>query len=81
MYFVADSDKARVMEAIDEWQKYTCLKFLPETGLGNSINFQNGAGCASYIGMIGGSQLIYLAPGCRHVSYNKKISLYFLKGR
>ncbi|KAF6036088.1 MEP1B [Bugula neritina] len=54
------------MSAIDDYHTYTCLRFVQASANDiNRVRFQNGAGCSSYVGMIGGAQPINLAPGCR----------------
>jgi len=46
----------------------TCLKFTPKTTSHyNYINYQNGNGCNSPLGMVGGRQNINLGGGCRYV--------------
>ena len=65
-----------VNKAIAEWNTYTCLNLRPRNGEANYVAMQNGGGCASYVGRIGGGQPIFLAPGCRFVimfSYSSNI--------
>lgn len=52
-------------EAIAEWKKYTCLEFIKSESKQNRIQFKDGGGCYSHLGMQGGPQPIALAPGCR----------------
>jgi hypothetical protein len=54
--------------SMTEWERYTCLKFRPATSTDkNSVRFQNGVGCNSQLGMVGGIQALNLqAPGCRY---------------
>ncbi|GFO03134.1 metalloendopeptidase [Plakobranchus ocellatus] len=59
-------DRKEIQKAMDEWQKYTCLRFTPASSDRNYVYFDNGSGCYSYVGMTGGSQTIGLAGGCRH---------------
>lgn len=56
----------RIHSAMNEWQKYTCLRFTRRTSQRNYVYFDNGSGCYSYVGMTGGAQTIGLAPGCRY---------------
>lgn len=49
--------------AIEEWQNKTSLKFIYGIGKGNYIEFYNGDGNKSNIGMIGGKQKISLVDG------------------
>ena len=59
-----------IMESINDYERLTCLRFR-EAGPTdtNKVRFQNGAGCNSALGMVGGTQVINLEnPGCRYVS-------------
>ena len=60
-------DKAQVTAAINDYHRYTCLKFTPARNHRDRIVMQNGGGCSSYVGMTRGSQTVSLAPGCRKV--------------
>lgn len=59
-----------VIAAITEWQgtePRIDLDFIPRTGQGDYIYFRlgtYGTGCYSYVGRIGGGQVINLQPGC-----------------
>lgn len=64
----ASAQRQLIMDAISDYHQYTCLRFVPARSDRNRIRFQNGAGCSSYVGMIGGTQPVSLAPGCRYVS-------------
>ncbi|KAK3758749.1 hypothetical protein RRG08_013836 [Elysia crispata] len=54
--------------SMTEWERYTCMKFHPAAQTDkNSVRFQNGVGCNSQLGMVGGVQILNLqAPGCRY---------------
>ncbi|XP_067936807.1 zinc metalloproteinase nas-13-like [Watersipora subatra] len=66
-YEFSDSDRSKITSAINDYHRYTCLRFVPATSSDyNKVRFQNGGGCSSYVGMIGNTQPISLAPGCRH---------------
>ncbi|BFZ15692.1 hypothetical protein BsWGS_18731 [Bradybaena similaris] len=56
-----------IKSAIDEWETYTCLRFPPATSLDyNYINFKDGTGCHSQIGMWKtGKQDVFLEKYCR----------------
>ncbi|CAL1532049.1 unnamed protein product [Lymnaea stagnalis] len=55
-----------INRAISEWQNNTCITFRPARGGDQDfVSIDNGNGCFSYVGMIGGSQTLGLAPGCR----------------
>ncbi|XP_059168133.1 blastula protease 10-like [Physella acuta] len=59
-------DIQEIMKAIDEWQKHTCIKIEPaDSSDENYINFDDGPGCASHVGMLGGPQKVTLAANCR----------------
>ncbi|GFN94343.1 metalloendopeptidase [Plakobranchus ocellatus] len=53
--------------SMTEWERYTCMNFRPATQQDpNVVRFQNGVGCNSQLGMVGGVQVLNLqAPGCR----------------
>ncbi|CAG5136450.1 unnamed protein product, partial [Candidula unifasciata] len=57
-----------IFQAMDEWQQNTCLTFRPTREQDkNIVNFINGKGCKSNIGMTGGVQNISLGtdfPSC-----------------
>lgn len=57
-YTFADgfTKKSAVMTAIAEWEKKTSLQFVNGTGSGNYIEFFNGNGNYSSLGMVGGKQ-------------------------
>ncbi|XP_076453866.1 uncharacterized protein LOC143289003 isoform X2 [Babylonia areolata] len=56
-----------IKQSMTEWERYTCLKFRPaSTQDTNVVRFQNGEGCNSQLGMVGGVQLLNLdVAGCR----------------
>ena len=62
-----------ISEAIDDYHRYTCLKFKPRSDEKNFVKMVNGNGCYSYVGMIGGGQHLSLAYGCRDVSNPKRV--------
>jgi len=51
---------------MEEFQKKTCIKFRPKTSSDRAyIQLQNGAGCDSYVGRVGGKQDVNLnIQGC-----------------
>ncbi|XP_013417809.2 blastula protease 10-like [Lingula anatina] len=60
------SDRTAIQQAFNDWNTYTCIQFKPRTNERNYIHLQNGAGCSSYVGMLGrGQQPVNLARGCR----------------
>ncbi|XP_025079726.1 uncharacterized protein LOC112555506 [Pomacea canaliculata] len=56
-----------IKQCMTEWERYTCVKFRPATSADrNMVRFQNGMGCNSQLGMVGGVQLLNLdIAGCR----------------
>jgi hypothetical protein len=59
------SNKTRILDAIAHWESKTNIKFVERTTEPNYIHFlYDSSGCASYIGMIGGRQTIWLADAC-----------------
>ncbi|GAB1610736.1 zinc metalloproteinase nas-14-like isoform X2 [Argonauta hians] len=64
--YFSPAHMAQVNQAIREWNYYTCLSFRPAGSRDrNRIVLQNGGGCSSYVGMIGGAQVVSLAYNCR----------------
>ncbi|CAL1532051.1 unnamed protein product [Lymnaea stagnalis] len=60
------NDMREIRRAIDEWQNYTCINFKEATRSDrNFVSIDNGNGCYSNVGMIGGPQTLGLAGGCR----------------
>ena len=53
-----------VMDAINDYHKYTCLRFSPWNGESNYISFFFGQGCNSPVGMWGKNR-ISLGQGCQ----------------
>ncbi|XP_059153168.1 zinc metalloproteinase nas-13-like [Physella acuta] len=62
---IDDNDKKLIRQAIGEWEKYTCLVFSESRSNQNRIQFKDGGGCYSQLGMQSKPQPIALAPGCR----------------
>ena len=58
-------EETEILRAIEEWQVHTCIRFVPRSTERNYVEFRDGRGCASYVGMQGGYQDILLAKGCR----------------
>ncbi|XP_022341790.2 uncharacterized protein LOC111135757 [Crassostrea virginica] len=60
-------DQYIIKTAMREWEKYTCIKFREKTNSDiNYVRFQNGHGCNSQLGMVGGEQILNLdINGCR----------------
>jgi len=60
------TDRAQVSASMNDWNRYTCIRFTPRSNQRNYITIQGGGGCSSYVGMQGtGSQPVTLGQGCR----------------
>lgn len=57
-------NQQRVTDAINHLQANTNLRFPARTNQQNWIRFQNGSGCSSRVGMVGGVQTITIGTGC-----------------
>nr|QNH72421.1 toxin candidate TRINITY_DN36380_c0_g1_i11 [Pachycerianthus maua] len=55
---IDDEGKAIVNKAIAHWQENACLRFVPRTNQEDFVEFVFLGGCASYVGRIGGKQII-----------------------
>ncbi|KAH9503506.1 Blastula protease 10 [Bulinus truncatus] len=62
-----EKEQYMMRRSMTEWERYTCMHFRAANGQDkNSVRFQNGVGCNSQLGMVGGIQDLNLqAPGCR----------------
>ncbi|KAK0066538.1 zinc metalloproteinase nas-13 [Biomphalaria pfeifferi] len=60
------TEKKNIEAAMKDWSSTTCLTFRPARPEDtNKIKFRNGTGCSSFVGMIGGSQMVTLQkPQC-----------------
>jgi len=66
---VSQSQRDNALQAIDHWNERTRIQMVPRTQSNaaiyeNYVNFELGAGCASYVGMKGGEQEVWLADNC-----------------
>lgn len=59
-------DLQEIDNAMKDWSNYTCLRFVEADTQENHVYFDDGRGCYSYVGMVGGQQTIGLAGGCRY---------------
>ncbi|XP_034997263.2 hatching enzyme 1.2 [Hippoglossus stenolepis] len=53
-----------ILSAITMVTEHTCLTFNKRTTETNHLVFKIGKGCASYVGLIGGGQPVFVAPQC-----------------
>ena len=70
--FVVNYEKDNIMQAIDQYRKWTCIRFVPRTDeTERYFRFvRNETGCWSYIGYVRSldPQALSLQPGCVDVS-------------
>lgn len=60
-------DQTEIRSAMREWEENTCISFRPATSRdANFVNFEDGKGCSSFVGMVQGKLPITLASGCRY---------------
>ena len=66
-YFIKPdvSDPARIARAVDYFNQSTPVQLVPFEGQDDALVFENGKGCKSYVGRIGGHQPILLEAGCQ----------------
>lgn len=62
-------DQARITDAILHWQEQTPIRFINRSSSNastypNYLQFERGDGCASFVGMQGGKQVITFCDGC-----------------
>ncbi|KXJ21994.1 Zinc metalloproteinase nas-30 [Exaiptasia diaphana] len=55
---------AAIRAGMKLWTDSTCVRFKPRTNERNYAHFYIGGGCSSYVGPVGGRQMISLARGC-----------------
>ncbi|XP_060926571.1 hatching enzyme 1.2-like [Limanda limanda] len=53
-----------ILSAIAMVTEHTCLTFHKRTTEADHMHFMIGKGCASYVGIIGGGQPVFIAPQC-----------------
>jgi len=63
------AEQSRITNAIAYWELHSQVRFVERTDSNaseypNYIRFVTSTGCASYVGMQGGAQRIFLAPAC-----------------
>ncbi|EDO47849.1 predicted protein, partial [Nematostella vectensis] len=54
--------------AMEEWEKKTCIRFVERTTQTDYVEFYHGEGCNSDVGRVGGRQTTSLGGGCAHHS-------------
>lgn len=62
-------EQSRITDAIAYWEEHSQIRFVERTDdnasqYPNYIRFVTSTGCASYVGMQGGAQRLFLAPQC-----------------
>ncbi|XP_055931553.1 astacin-like metalloprotease toxin 5 [Argiope bruennichi] len=53
-----------VDRAMDNYKKKTCIRFIPRTNEKDYIRLHPGQGCYSFVGRVGGPQIVSLGKGC-----------------
>jgi len=61
---IGSGGRSAIQAAINDYHKYTCLRFRPRNGDSNYISFYRGGGCSSPVGMQRGGNRVSLASGC-----------------
>ncbi|VDH92906.1 Hypothetical predicted protein [Mytilus galloprovincialis] len=62
------ASKTLITDSIEEFNKHTCVQWIPRDDQANYVSFEDGGGCGSWIGIVGGKQSITLQdPGCINV--------------
>uniref|UniRef100_A0A914CPA3 Zinc metalloproteinase n=1 Tax=Acrobeloides nanus TaxID=290746 RepID=A0A914CPA3_9BILA len=65
---IPESTRAKIREALQLWEQNTCIRFLENGPDVDRLEFFDGGGCSSFVGLTGGTQGISIAtPGCDHV--------------
>ncbi|XP_065648482.1 tolloid-like protein 2 isoform X3 [Hydra vulgaris] len=59
-----ESAQRTIQQAIAEWEKATCIRFIKKTNEEDFVEFAAGIGCNSDVGKIGGKQIVSLGEGC-----------------
>ncbi|KAG8186677.1 hypothetical protein JTE90_014752 [Oedothorax gibbosus] len=62
-----NSMKPLILQAMDQYHKLTCLKFVPRTNQRDYIKLVSLNGCYSYVGRRGGEQPVSLGSGCGYI--------------
>lgn len=57
-------NKSRVTSAMNHWRSKTKIRFVERTNQRDYVYFTDDGGCYSYIGKIGGRQIISVGSGC-----------------
>ncbi|ETN75979.1 astacin [Necator americanus] len=67
-YLICHTQKRSIVnKALNYLRSRTCIKFVESQVAPNRIRVFNGAGCWSYVGMMGGVQDLSLGTGCSQV--------------
>ncbi|XP_078588026.1 uncharacterized protein LOC144869039 [Branchiostoma floridae x Branchiostoma japonicum] len=60
----AGSEVGRIQAAMEEFNRRTCIRFVPRTNEQNYIHIRKSTGCHAYVGVQGGAQEVSLGDGC-----------------
>jgi hypothetical protein len=56
--------RGHIAEAMNHWTDHTRVRFVERSNQADYVRVVAGEGCSSYVGMIGGEQLLTLHPNC-----------------
>uniref|UniRef100_A0A3Q3X5S2 Metalloendopeptidase n=1 Tax=Mola mola TaxID=94237 RepID=A0A3Q3X5S2_MOLML len=56
--------ESNIHDAFKMISGFTCIRFKPHTTEFNYVKFENGKGCASFVGCRGGAQKLYYSKSC-----------------
>ncbi|XP_036003210.1 high choriolytic enzyme 1-like isoform X2 [Fundulus heteroclitus] len=59
-----DHRRAEILAAFRMISASTCIRFVARTNELNYLHIRDGEGCASFVGVSGGSQTVYFGPSC-----------------
>nr|XP_055063672.1 astacin-like metalloendopeptidase [Misgurnus anguillicaudatus] len=65
IHFDLENRTPQITEALKMISNRTCIKFHPHRNETDYLIFQYGQGCASYVGCLGGEQMILVGPQCK----------------
>ncbi|EFP13189.1 hypothetical protein CRE_08443 [Caenorhabditis remanei] len=70
-YIDSGVNESIILPAIRHWEQETCIRFSRKNSKpsGNYLNFFQGSGCWSFIGMIGGEQNVSIGVGCHEFGF------------
>lgn len=61
---VGNQERNAIDQAMADYQRYTCIRFVPKTTQRDYVEFVSEDGCWSMVGRTGGRQQISIGRGC-----------------